>query len=191
MTLRNVLRFLRILVKEIGLASLFMSEGCLNCLLILLNVSNDSNHFHKFSCLFLNLIHCCFLHQKIGIRLFDLLDRKILILLSWLLHKASFAVHHHILLLLIIFAIIFIRLVQNTRLIILQFYKIVIDRLFEFPLLRVDLVLLFSETNSFVSRLWSPDVLWYHKLKVISSLSSKGGLVASLSPKGHSLLMHL
>ena len=114
-----------------------------------------------------------------------------MLLLQWLLLKPSFAIHDHKLLLLIIFGIVFVGLVQYSRLIILYLYKIVIDHMFEFPLLRVDLVFILSEAHCLVARLWPSDALRYDKLKVVSGLPSDGGLVASLSTEWHSLLMHL
>ena len=65
LSLRDILWLLRVLVQEIRLASLFLSQGCVECLLVFLDVSHNSNHFYEFSRLFLNLIHSCLLHQKI------------------------------------------------------------------------------------------------------------------------------
>lgn len=59
--------------------------------------------------------------------------------------------------------------------------------MFKFTLLLILLLLIFPETNCLIAWFWP---LRDNKFKVIASLSPKYGLVTSLSPKRHGLLMH-
>ena len=63
--------------------------------------------------------------------------------------------------------------------------------MFKLSLLRIHLVLVFSDAHCLISGLRPADALRYNKFEVIAGLPPYGGFVACLSAKWHRLLMHL